>query len=285
MDNVFSIREAGVNKPSSQAGRSTSFAFGEAVADERLTVERLPLNCIVFVVKGSIEFSCNQYERVAFRSGEMAFFLRASSVSLRALKDAEMYVFSFDALLAADDRKLFDAWRRDAEAEPSQSPFTPVAIPKAVVTLLRNLQFFDVTDADLQPYNELKHRELFLLLRHYTPKQQLLSMLKPLLLNLTEFRQVVLDRYGIAEEGGVKALADLTGMSRKNFERRFREEFGASPARWLIERKAEKLRLFLQQPGVRIADAMVKFRFNSPSHFNAFCRRHLGATPGAVISG
>jgi AraC-like DNA-binding protein len=37
------------------------------------------------------------------------------------------------------------------------------------------------------------------------------------------------------------------------------------------------------EPGVTIMDAMDKFHFNSPSHFNRFCRQYFDKTPGTMI--
>jgi AraC-like DNA-binding protein len=37
------------------------------------------------------------------------------------------------------------------------------------------------------------------------------------------------------------------------------------------------------EPEVTISDAMDKFHFNSPSHFNRFCRRYFGESPGVIL--
>jgi AraC-like DNA-binding protein len=72
-------------------------------------------------------------------------------------------------------------------------------------------------------------------------------------------------------------------MGRKNFDKRFREEFGTSPAHWVQQETAKRLRLFLMEPGITISDAMDKFHFNSPSHFNRFCRRYFNESPGVML--
>jgi AraC-like DNA-binding protein len=98
-----------------------------------------------------------------------------------------------------------------------------------------------------------------------------------------DFRFKVLENYLSVGDGNVTTLAGLVGMGRKSFDKRFREEFRTSPAKWMQQEKARRLRVYLAEPNVTITDAMDEFYFNSASHFNRFCMQHFQMTPGKII--
>lgn len=286
MVNVFDIGEspAKLTGKSSSPELRTGFSYYELEQGYTRQTLCLPLNFIIFVLDGEVSISCNEFENRRFRRGEMAFMLRASAVKLIAETVARLITFHFDAVLAAYERHALRAFMPDAEK--CASDFAPVAVPQSITALLTNFRFLPDTDSDWTHYNELKHSELFLLLRRDLPRDEFVAFLAPLIRHFSEFRLKVLDKYPQLEAsgGGVGELADLVGMGRKNFDLRFREEFGVSPAQWLIAQKAIHLKAYLSEPGAKIADAMDRFHFNSPSHFNRFCRTRLNATPRTLIS-
>jgi AraC-like DNA-binding protein len=107
--------------------------------------------------------------------------------------------------------------------------------------------------------------------------------LSPVISHSFNFRNRVLDNYNKLEYGRVDELAGLVGMGRKKFDKVFKDEFGIPPSRWIQQETAKHLHVFLAEPDVTISDAMYKFRFNSPSHFNRFCRKFFNKPPGEII--
>jgi AraC-like DNA-binding protein len=132
-------------------------------------------------------------------------------------------------------------------------------------------------------FNELKHRELFILIRMFCSRYEIIALLAPVIEISKSFKSKVLEKYGELETGRVSELASLVGMGRKNFDKRFREAFATSPARWIQQETAKKVRLFLMESGITIADAIEKFHFSSPSHFNRFSKKNFGKSPGEMI--
>jgi AraC-like DNA-binding protein len=281
MDNIFKIRDSGVcHEP--HVDVRTAFSYHEIKAGEELKNRELPLHYILFVLGGMIDLTCNQYENRRFQANEMIFLLRSSSVRIKILKKAKVFVMYFDTLFSSCDRQLFKTYLPDTEK--TVYDFRPVAIPPPVRVFLEQILYFQQQKVNCLHFHEVKHRELFILLRTLCPRKDIVALLFPIIGNSLSFRNRVLEKYPELEDGGVMEFAGLVGMGRKTFDKRFREEFGLSPAKWIQQEMAIRLHLYLtEEPGITIADAMDKFHFNSPSHFNRFCRQHFNETPGAII--
>lgn len=280
MNNIFRIRDFGVCGKV-QVDVKTGFTFYELRAGEEIRNHNLPLNYIFFVLGGALEISCNEFENRRFESDEMIFMLRSSSVHVRVLKKTKLCVMYFDTFLSSCDQQLFKAYLPDAEKNTYD--FRAISIPQPINAFLKQTYSFQKQKVDCMHFNSLKHREFFILLRHFCPREDIVQFLSPLISRSLDFRTKVLEKYILLDGGHVTELADIVGMGRKNFDKRFREEFGTSPAKWLQQEKAKRLRRFLMEPGVTISDAMDKFHFNSPSHFNRFCHQYFNSSPGAII--
>jgi AraC-like DNA-binding protein len=281
MNDIFKIRDAGVVCRKAQVDVKTAFVYYEVKAGEEIRNHNLPLNYILFVLGGRVEISCNEFENHRFQSNEMTFMLRTSAVHVKVLKKARLYVLYFDTFLSSCDQQLFKAYLPDAEKIVYD--FRPIPIPQPMSMFLKQTLYFQKQKVDCMHFNSLKHREFFILLRRFCPREDVVMFLSPLIGNSLSFRTKVLEKYTQLNSGRVTELADLVGMGRKNFDKRFREEFGISPAKWMQQEKAKRLRMFLMEPGITISDAMYKFQFNSPSHFNRFCHQYFKTSPGLII--
>jgi AraC-like DNA-binding protein len=280
MENIFKVRDFGVYR-TDQIDTRTAFTHYVLKAEEESRSDCLPLNYIIFVLKGVVSVSCNEFENRLFQADEMIFLLRSSVVHVKAEKKTKLYIMYFDTFLSPSDQHLFKAYLPDVAKLVYD--FRPVSIPAPIRIFLDQLLYFQNLKVDCLQFNSLKHREFFILLRQFCPREDLVAFLFPNICNSMSFRNKVLDKYPKLRSGRVTEFANLVGMGRKNFDKRFREEFGTSPARWIQQETAKRLRLFLMEPGVTISDTIDKFHFNSSSHFNHFCRQYFNATPGVIL--
>ena len=280
MNDIFKIREIGVCRKA-QIEYNTAFTFYELKAESEIRNYNLPLNYIIFVLDGIIELSCNEFENRKFKAGEMILLLRSSSVIGKSLKKTNLFIFYFDMLVSSCDRQFFRAYLPDVEKITYD--FNPVTIPSEIRTFIKQTIFFQNNNINCFHYNIIKHQEFFIYLRHYCTREDIVMLLTPFIKHSMNFKTKVLEKYVMLENGDVSDFAKLVGMGRKNFDKRFREEFGKSPARWLQEEKAKRLKIFLMEPDITISDAMDKFHFNSPGHFNRFCHQYFQMSPGVII--
>ncbi|MDR2385891.1 MAG: helix-turn-helix transcriptional regulator [Tannerella sp.] len=279
-DSIFNIRPHVLCRSTEQEGR-TAFSHHELNVGDEYGEHCLPYNFILFVLSGEIAVCCNEFEGCKFKSDEMALLLRSSMVRVKAIRKTSMVVFYFDMLISACERDVFRTFLSDAEK--ANYDFSPVHIPAPLKVFLKQLIYFRELHVDCMHFNELKHCEFFILLRRFCSRGEIIALLAPLIAISQNFRARVLDKYCKLETGRVSEMARLVGMGRKNFDKRFREEFATSPAKWMRQEMAKKIRLFLMEPDITIADVIQKFHFSSPSHFNRFAREKFGKSPGEII--
>jgi len=280
MNELFKIRELGVCIKG-RFDEKTAFTFHEINQGEEVSHHDLPLNFIIFVLEGELEINYNQHENGRIESNQMILLLRKSSVQVKTLKNTTLYIMYFDRLLSSCDQQMLNALLPDIEK--SKYDFKGVSIPEPVVQFLKQIAYLQAANVDCIHFNSLKHRELFILLRHFCSREDFLQIMGPVIGSSFNFRNRVFDKVSQTGHVPVTQLAGLVGMGRKNFDKKFRKEFGISPTKWMLQEKAKHLYLFLMEPEITIADAMDRFNFNSAAHFNRFCLRHFNKTPGAII--
>ena len=280
MRDIFKIRELGVCKKA-QFDEKTAFTYYEVNTGDDIWNRNLPLNYILFVIGGALEISCNEFENHKFQSGDMILMLRSSSVHVNVVKKSKLYVMYFDTFLSSCDVQLFKAYLPDVEKIAYD--FRPIQIPEGISVFLKQMLALQIQKVDCLHFNSIKHREFFILLRRFCSREDLVMLLSPLIGRSLTFRSKVLEKYSQLKSSRVTELADLVGVGRKSFDKRFLAEFGLSPAKWMQQEKAKRLRVFLTEPDVSISDAMDKFHFNSPGHFNRFCHQYYKTSPGVII--
>jgi len=280
MDDIFKIRELGVCKKP-QTDERTAFTYYELVAGDEIRKQDLSLHYLFFVLSGQLEISCNEFMDRRIQSGQMIFLLRSSTVHVRTSKKCALLVLYFDMLQTSCEQHLLSSFL--PEVEKTQYDFTPVQIPQSIQLFLKQTHYMQEQKVDCMHFNSLKRREFFLLLRHFCSRNEIIQLLFPLISSSLLFRNRVLDKYPQLGDGNVTKFAGLLGMGRKSFDKRFREEFGESPAQWMIREKVKRLRIYLAKPGVTVTDAMDEFFFDSSGHFNRFCHQHFNMTPGKMI--
>ena len=74
-------------------------------------------------------------------------------------------------------------------------------------------------------------------------------------------------------------LADLSGLSRSNFSRQFREEVGEPPARYLKRRQIEHAAEMLDDSQITLNRIAYRSGFGTRRTLFRSFRRHLGETP------
>jgi len=75
-------------------------------------------------------------------------------------------------------------------------------------------------------------------------------------------------------------LAGMVGMSRFHFTRSFKESFGQSPIRYIIEQRLTFARMLLSQSLIPVSQIAVNSGFGSPQRFIKVFRQLTGSTPG-----
>ncbi|BFO55986.1 helix-turn-helix domain-containing protein [Acidovorax sacchari] len=89
----------------------------------------------------------------------------------------------------------------------------------------------------------------------------------------------------IGQPISVAEMARTTGYSTHHFARLFRQCFQKSPHQYVIERRIERARQLLLDPGRSVADVAAECGFATQAHLSSAFRRRLGLTPGEFRAG
>ena len=129
--------------------------------------------------------------------------------------------------------------------------------------------------------HEMKHRELFLYLRGFYTREEVVTLLLPILSANSDFRSLVYEL--LPRVQSVADMAKLAGMTYEAFERRFRREFDTTAYKWLLKQICQRIVGYLSNPEMTIKQAALRAGFESLDRFSHFCKRHLGASPRQLI--
>jgi len=83
----------------------------------------------------------------------------------------------------------------------------------------------------------------------------------------------------IFETINLEELAGHCNLSLSRFKHRFKEEVGIPPAEYIIRKKVEKAREFIDEETLSIKDIAYDLGFTSPSYFSTVFRQYIGYSP------
>lgn len=84
-----------------------------------------------------------------------------------------------------------------------------------------------------------------------------------------------------AQPPRLQALADHAGLSVPQYCRRFREQTGQSPMRYLTQARVARARELLMETTLSVKQAALAVGYDDPLHFSKVFRRVLGVPPSA----
>ncbi|KAK9659744.1 Helix-turn-helix domain [Popillia japonica] len=96
-------------------------------------------------------------------------------------------------------------------------------------------------------------------------------------LSFVEYIEQNWDKYATLQE-----FADAMHLSMRQFTRRFQALYNNSPYQWILDQKSRRIHRELIYTQKTLARISSEQHFKSVSHFNVFCKIHLGQTPGAI---
>ncbi|MGL4176552.1 MAG: GlxA family transcriptional regulator [Dermatophilaceae bacterium] len=88
-------------------------------------------------------------------------------------------------------------------------------------------------------------------------------------------------RERLAERLTVEELAGHAGMAVSTFHRRFLEETGTTPMRWLALQRLDRARDLLESSDLGVEGVAARVGLGTATNFRAHFRRHVGLTPTA----
>lgn len=231
----------------------------------------------IFLLSGTMKVKFADREFFV-RAGEMCIFSH-KNCAVECLSEVELILFKSDHLTEYCIRILQDLSISENNEEdclkilPIESP-----LDKFLELTLKCLQ----EGINCKYWFEEKQQELFMILRMCYSGEELSRFLSL----LTEHREMDLKKFIIANSvkaKNVQDLATMCGYSVNEFKRIFREMFNEPVYKWILQQKANQLKIKLADKDVNFKVIIDEFGFSSPAHFTKFCKQWLGMAPTQFI--
>lgn len=253
----------------------SGFLHVKAAAGESVACGDQKGNHLVFVNGGTLAASVEQYRDCPVFAGEMIYFPGWIDMSLRASSAADLLFIRLDSVrypcLGAEAERLCK------NRAGSTSRFGGVPIKPPLAIFISQISNYIHSEIRCFHMHDIKQKELALIIKHYYTDEEKIRLFYYSLANDIAFAESV--HRNFREVKTVAELASRLGYSEKTFEKMFFHCFSTTPYKWMQQQTALLLRDRLIDTSVPLKQIMAEFNFSTPSHFNVYCKRLLGANP------
>jgi len=250
-----------------------SFMLQYIKKHEVVEYKRDSCNIILFVMQGEIIVS-DKSVTVGLPKGRMLLSTNSEeSIRLIALEDSVVIVLKFYNIESLILESLLQSCREDMKP----SYYSTDRICPELFRFLSTIEDYIKADVFFQHLFYLKLNEFFGLISIYYTEEAYSAFFAPLLYYKSKFRYLVLSNY--EPDINVIELAKKCNMSIRNFSRRFTEEFGMSPGKWLMDKKDALILESLSSANAVMTAIAENFGFASSSHFSTYCRKRFNDSP------
>lgn len=260
-----------------------SFLYNHYRKGETKASRNLTTHVLIFCIGGHIRISSNLFSEEFLCAGEILFVPKGSDYTGVAQSDATLLIHFFTNTVCKAENCILAFLYTHRQINPKDGKtyyFSKLSSCGQLSHLLDSVGGY-IYDEKHEPHLWiLKHKELMWLFTKYYSREELQLFFHPMADEQIPFKSLVLAHYRKAEY--TDKLAEMCGYPLYTFRRLFKEEFGVSPHRWLIMKRAELIKYRLSLHYIPFSDIIDEFNFSSPQQFNRFCKENLGASPTAL---
>lgn len=257
----------------------SNFLLTELKPDELVKINSQDFNHLIVILKGRLLIEYDEFVNGKFGEDEFVFIPSYSKSFIKALENSKVLIGTFELPNDVCNLRAIEALADLKSTMPYRFTSVPAHPPmKQFIDLLVMYLESGIQCAHL---HEIKEKEIFLIFRWYYTDEEFVTLFHPIVGRSLDFRAMVIKNYTKVKNS--EELAAAMGMSRSNFDAKFKDVFGIPPKQWILKRKARSIRYFMSKPNVTISDVMIQFGFDSFTHFNRFCKKQFDATPSELI--
>ena len=237
-------------------------------------------NQIVFLLKGKINFSYDCQLNNIFEEGTFLMFPCNCKYVMNVEADSVIVIIHMrNEINFCTHFPLETLYELNEYVAPESSAY-PLKINDMISDYLNNVVKSIADGLKCTHFYELKQKELLFYLRAYYPKEDLTAFFAPILNNDLHFSKLIYKNYESAKN--IEKLAALTNYSVSGFKKRFIKVFGTSPRSWIEKEKAKKIYYEINCTQKTFKEISVEYDFSSTAHFDKFCKRVYGMSPGVL---
>lgn len=235
------------------------------------------INNLIFCLAGHARITGTFFSDEILCAGEVMFIPRKSEYHSVALSDVTLLMHKFNNTVCKSEKCIL-SYLYSHRYTQSKIYCNKLTIPMSLQILVNGIVSYltdETHDSDLW---RLKHKELIWVFTRYYNAEELRSFFHPMTDERIPFKNLVLVHHHKANN--TEELAKLCGYGVHTFRRIFKTEFGVSVYQWLLQKRAEQIKYRLSMLYIPLSDIIDEFNFSSAQHFNSFCKKYLGDTPG-----
>lgn len=266
-----------------KSDHKSGFHLDYVKANENMDVEHRDkgLSYMLFILEGEMIINNSGYAERCISAGEFIFLAQSHEIDGYAVTDGRILLLAMEGNV----RSLCDKYTLESYAKlcpDIKYRFEPLSIKHPLDLFIKLLTTYLENGVNCTHLHELKQKELFILMRTIYTRDELTALFYPIIGHEMSFREKVLQQYKNVQT--IRELAEYIGISLSPFMRKFKKEFGMPPYKWILQQRANQIRHRLLSNETTINDIIIEFNFNSPAHFNTFCREQFGCTPTELIA-
>lgn len=275
LDNlIFDIPDCRHYEPSVRVG----FHYWEIAAGKIIRGVENSANHIFMVMQGELSVTIDDFQNKPIRESQMLFLPMSSDYKCVVVQDVKLLI------LTCNDNypECMSDYVADLSSRYPNYKYEccGVQMNDAVNFLARQIIYYLTQGFNCQHIHQYKETELFLLIRHFYPEQEVMKLFNYSVTTDLRFSERVRRNYMKAHT--VEELATMLGYSEKVFTRLFTKHFHTTPYQWMQIHRARHIKSRLLDKTVPFKYIMDEFGFSTPAHFNVYCRRYLGDTPTKI---
>ena len=244
-------------------------------AGETFVIDPDDTNRLLFLRSGS--FVISSVERTDYQVEEPAvlFCSRAHSYSIVAQTETNLLIARF---VTGNVTVEGDTYRSIAsEIAKVSYQFTAAPMVDVMGRFVESVAYFLENGVNTTVMHRAKLEEMFVIFRHFYPREVYLRTFYSLFNNNMSFRTLVINNAPNARN--VEILAKMCGHSLSHFKLLFSQHFDTTPYVWMQQNRAVEISELLSDTSIPLKSIIKKYNFTSHGHFSLFCRKFLGDTP------
>lgn len=261
-----------------KSDRECRFKNNKLSVLQTLTWNSASKNILFFVVSGSVQVSCELFQKKIFAKDDITLFSYREWISVKSLEESEIVTCEFDVPTSACDKLIFSECQLPSDVE---SDHCPIRIKEPLKMFLDLLIYNMNQKINCEHFHEVMEKEMFFLFKYYYTKEELGYLFHPLSGSSFSFRKGVLDNYHKIKN--IDELAAIIGMSRSRFDFQFKEVFNTTPRKFIQKQLALKILFKAGEPDMTAGKLLEAFDFNTAASLCKFCQASFSCSPTELI--
>lgn len=246
---------------------------------------KLHANEIVFFLEGRLRFTFKDFPDYEGMKGQIVFLpAEGEEYSYRAVTPTVVMVFRiYDPIRLCDNfsiEKLYGSKPQGDTHKPRTRHYSVLEINARVWYLLDGVNDLLADGIRCRNYFDLKIREFFQILRFYYSKEDIYDFFYLILSGDTAFSEYVRQKWH--RYNNIAGLAESMHLTPRQFTVKFKEVFGQTPGRWMLDGKAKLIRQQLTATQKPIKQIAYEHGFAAIPQLTKFCKKELGGTPTEI---